>query len=142
MASNFLEVQIHYAPFSVSKTLCQPSNKLSFFPKKSLQIQKLPSFSLHSSPSSVSSPTPPTSKQEAVLQAKTCLSATLQKLLNSPKLAGKLKKQKQPRFRVEIPVADDSPELIAQLAFDVFGDLHIRKKALELKSCSYGLTRL
>ncbi|CAH8292005.1 unnamed protein product, partial [Eruca vesicaria subsp. sativa] len=43
-------------------------------------------------------PSPPISKEEAILQAKTCLSSCLTKPLNNPKLASpKLKKLKQPR---------------------------------------------
>jgi hypothetical protein len=83
--------------------------------------------------SSISSSTPPTSKEEAVLQAKTCLSSTLEKPLNNPKLVGKLKKLKQPRFRVEIPVIDDSPASLSQLASDVFQDLPIKRKGSPVK---------
>ncbi|MCL7026433.1 hypothetical protein MKW94_027090 [Papaver nudicaule] len=87
-----------------------------------------PSLSIHSSLSSKSY-NPPTTKEEAILQAKTCLSITLEKPLNNPRLSsGKLKKQKQPKLRVEIPVSNDSNESLAQLAFDIFQDLPIRKK--------------
>ncbi|XP_026451731.1 uncharacterized protein LOC113352073 [Papaver somniferum] len=72
---------------------------------------------------------PPTTKEEAILQAKTCLSITLEKPLNNPRLsAGKLKKQKQPKLRVEIPVSNDSNESLTQLAFDIFQDLPVRRK--------------
>ncbi|XP_044472986.1 uncharacterized protein LOC123201515 [Mangifera indica] len=83
--------------------------------------------------SSLSLSTPPTTKEEAILQAKTCLSTTLEKPLNNPKLAGKFRKLKQPRFRIEIPVIDDSPSPLAQLAFDVFKDLLIRRKGSSVK---------
>ncbi|KAI3466207.1 hypothetical protein Pfo_022870 [Paulownia fortunei] len=82
---------------------------------------------------SLSSPKPPTTKEEAILQAKTSLSSTLEKPLNNPKLAGKLKKIKQPRFRVEIPVIDDSPSSLSQLALEVFGDMPIRRKGSQIK---------
>ncbi|XP_042482251.1 uncharacterized protein LOC122062679 [Macadamia integrifolia] len=84
--------------------------------------------------SSLSSYTPPTTKEEAILQAKTCLSTTLEKPLNNPRLAaGKLRKQNQPRFRIEIPVVDDSVESLSQLALQVLGDLPIRRKGSPLK---------
>lgn len=37
-------------------------------------------------------------------------------------------KQKQPRFRVEIPVIDDSPASLSQLALDMFGNNPIKRK--------------
>ncbi|KAL5548240.1 hypothetical protein UlMin_003471 [Ulmus minor] len=80
------------------------------------------------SSSSSSSTTPPNSKEAAVLQAKTCLSTTLEKPLNNIKLTNKIKRLKQPRFRVEIPVVDDSPESLSQLAFEMFGELPIKRK--------------
>ncbi|KAL8144380.1 hypothetical protein V2J09_017412 [Rumex salicifolius] len=81
-----------------------------------------------------SSPKPPSSKQEAILQAKTSLATTLQKPINNPRqFTGKMKKQKQPRFRAEIPVIDDSPESITQLAFDVFGAMPIKRKGSSVK---------
>lgn len=79
---------------------------------------------------SLSSPKPPATKEEAILQAKTSLSSTLEKPLNNPKFSGKMKKIKQPRFRVEIPVVDDS---LSQLALQVFGDLPIRRKGSQIK---------
>ncbi|KAI3702949.1 hypothetical protein L6452_28703 [Arctium lappa] len=85
-----------------------------------------PSLSIHCNLSF-----PPTSKEEAIIQAKTCLSSTLQKPLNNPKLAvpiGKLKKPKQPRFRVEIPVMDDSPDSLSQLARQVFDETPLKRK--------------
>lgn len=77
---------------------------------------------------SSSTPTPPTSKEAAILQAKTCLSTTLEKPLNNTKLTNKLKRLKQPRFRLEIPVIDDSPDSLSQLAFDIFRELPIKRK--------------
>ncbi|KAI4333803.1 hypothetical protein L6164_018565 [Bauhinia variegata] len=82
---------------------------------------------------SLSSPNPPSSKEEAILQAKTSLSTTLEKPLNNPKMIGKLKKLKQPKVRVEIPVVDDSPDAISQLAFEVFGDMPIKRKGSPIK---------
>jgi hypothetical protein len=48
--------------------------------------------------SSLSSPNPPISKEDAILQAKTSLSTVLEKPLNNTKLIGKSKKLKQPKF--------------------------------------------
>ncbi|XP_010247020.1 PREDICTED: uncharacterized protein LOC104590171 [Nelumbo nucifera] len=151
MASNLLKLPIQTintknpsVPFRFTRTLLpyhsiplhhrhhhqhQHSN-FSFFPPNLLHNSKFPSLSLHCS---LSSYAPPTTKEEAILQAKTCLSTTLEKPLNNPRLAGKLKKQKQPRFRVEIPVIDDSLESTAQLAFDVFGDLPMKRKGTLVK---------
>ncbi|CAN7111922.1 unnamed protein product [Brassica rapa subsp. narinosa] len=81
--------------------------------------------------SSLPSPSsPPASKEEAILQAKTCLSSCLLKPLNNPKLASpKLKKLKQPRFRLEIPILDDdSPSSLSQLAFSIFSDMPISRR--------------
>ncbi|XP_031264270.1 uncharacterized protein LOC116128733 isoform X3 [Pistacia vera] len=91
---------------------------------------QVPALSLQSS---LSLSTPPTTKEEAILQAKTCLSTTLEKPLNNPKLAGKLKKLKQPRYRIEIPIIDDSPFSLSQLALDVFKDLPVRRKGSSVK---------
>ncbi|WCJ31299.1 hypothetical protein M5689_012804 [Euphorbia peplus] len=82
---------------------------------------------------SSSSSTPPSTKEEAILQAKTCLSTTLEKPLFNPKLTSKLKKLRQPRFRVEIPVMDDSPASLSQLALDVFRDLPIKRRGSKIK---------
>ncbi|CAK7338342.1 unnamed protein product [Dovyalis caffra] len=101
------------------------------FPSPFLYQSRSPTLPIHSALSSSSSP--PTSKEEAILQAKTCLSTTLEKPLNNPKLAGKLKKLKQPRFQVEIPVIDDSPTSLSQLAFDVFKDLPVKRKGAPVK---------
>uniref|UniRef100_A0A1J3K0H7 DUF1995 domain-containing protein n=1 Tax=Noccaea caerulescens TaxID=107243 RepID=A0A1J3K0H7_NOCCA len=77
-----------------------------------------------------SSSSPPVSKEEAILQARTCLSSCLAKPLNNPKLASpKLKKLKQPRFRLEIPILDDdSPSSLSQLAFSIFHDMPISRR--------------
>ncbi|PKU67454.1 uncharacterized protein LOC110112225 [Dendrobium catenatum] len=80
---------------------------------------------------SICSLSPPTSREEAVSQAKSCLSSSLQKPLNNSHIlpTSKLKKQRQPRFRVEIPIADDdSPSSLASLAADLFSSLPITKK--------------
>ncbi|XP_059277245.1 uncharacterized protein LOC132031342 [Lycium ferocissimum] len=82
---------------------------------------------------SLSSPTPPASKEDAISQAKLSLFSTLEKPLNNPKLIGKIKKLKQPRFRVEIPVVDDSPSAISQLALDIFGNIPLKKKSPKIK---------
>ncbi|ESW21687.1 hypothetical protein PHAVU_005G091100 [Phaseolus vulgaris] len=99
-------------------------NPCSFVPLKAT------STSIHSSLSSLK---PPISKEEAILQAKTSLSTTLEKPLNNPKLIGKFKKLRQPKFRVEIPVIDDSPDSLSQLALDFFGDLPIKRKGSPTK---------
>ena len=65
-------------------------------------------------------PSPPSSRQEAVAQARSCLATALQKPLNNSTPLKKLKRQRQPRFRAEIPVVDESPGSLARLAFDVF----------------------
>ncbi|CAJ1956808.1 unnamed protein product [Sphenostylis stenocarpa] len=97
---------------------------------RSIVPLKATSTSIHSS---LSSPKPPISKEEAILQAKTSLSTTLEKPLNNPKLIGKFKKLRQPKFRVEIPVIDDSPDSLSQLALDFFGDLPIKRKGSSTK---------
>ncbi|KAJ4792508.1 ATP synthase subunit delta [Rhynchospora pubera] len=81
-------------------------------------------------PNIISLSSPPSSREEAITQAKTCLAATLQKSLRNtvPFPNKKMKKQKQPRYRVEIPLIDDSPESVVQLAFDVFSDLNVKRK--------------
>ncbi|KAB5534771.1 hypothetical protein DKX38_017857 [Salix brachista] len=101
-----------------------------FFPSPLLYQSRSPALSIHSLSSSSY---PPTSKEEAVVQAKNCLSTTLEKPLNNPKLAGKLKKLKQPKFQIEIPVIDDSPTSLSQLAFDVFKDLPIKRRGAPVK---------
>ncbi|KAJ8617796.1 hypothetical protein MRB53_013982 [Persea americana] len=72
-------------------------------------------------------------KEEAILQARTCLSLSLQKPLNNPRLSGKFKKLRHPRFRVEIPVVDDSPESLTQLGFQLFSDLPLQKRGTPVK---------
>ncbi|KAF0927081.1 hypothetical protein E2562_029840 [Oryza meyeriana var. granulata] len=73
-----------------------------------------------SSPPVDASPSPPSSREEAVSQARSCLATALRKPLNNSVPPRKLKKQRQPRFRAEIPVVDDSPGSLARLASDVF----------------------
>ncbi|KAK9151926.1 hypothetical protein Syun_010235 [Stephania yunnanensis] len=80
----------------------------------------------------LSQQTPPTTKEEAINQAKTCLSTTLEKPLNNPRLAGKLKKTKQLRVRVEIPVIDDSAHSLTQLSHQVFDEMPIRRKGSKI----------
>ncbi|TVU20048.1 hypothetical protein EJB05_36235, partial [Eragrostis curvula] len=75
---------------------------------------------VQSSPSSEAAPSPPSSREEAVAQARSCLAAALQKPLNNSVPLKKQKRQRQARFRAEIPVVDDSPGSLARLAFDVF----------------------
>ncbi|ESQ47812.1 hypothetical protein EUTSA_v10021080mg [Eutrema salsugineum] len=78
---------------------------------------------------------PPISKEEAISQAKNCLSSCLIKPLNNPKLASpKLKRLKQPRFRLEIPILDDdSPSSLSQLASSIFSDIPISRKGSNVK---------
>jgi hypothetical protein len=150
MASNLLKIHLQTLetatakpsiPFPLSKThfpyLPFHSNqRLIHLHLSHSHVSFYPPFPPHkpiSIQSSLSSSTPPTSKEEAILQAKTCLSSTLEKPLNNPKLVGKLKKLKQPRFRVEIPVIDDSPASLSQLASDVFQDLPIKRKGSPVK---------
>ncbi|XP_042060150.1 uncharacterized protein LOC121804610 [Salvia splendens] len=106
--------------------------------------EKTPQHESRISPKcSLSSPKPPTTKEEAILQAKTSLSSTLERPLNNPKLPGKMKKIKQPRLRVEIPVVDDSPASLSVLAIQVFAEMPIRRKGPQIKILllwpSYGL---
>ncbi|XP_021758791.1 uncharacterized protein LOC110723730 [Chenopodium quinoa] len=146
MATNLLKLPIQTTkftgsplPFSQSKieshslpSFSNRPNHLSlqtFLPRKPLNTPKHQNLSIQCSVSDTSFPSPPITKEEAILQAKSSLSTALQKPLNSPKLTGKIKKEKQPRFRVEIPLIDDSPESLTQLAFDVFKDLSIKKKS-------------
>ncbi|KAL6618977.1 hypothetical protein ACP70R_034116 [Stipagrostis hirtigluma subsp. patula] len=87
---------------------------------------------VHSSASSTSDaavPSPPSSREEAVSQARACLAAALQKPLSSSVPLKKLKRQRQARLRAEIPVVDDSPGSLARLAFDVFAGAVSRKGA-------------
>lgn len=79
------------------------------------------------------SPSPPSSREEAVSQARSCLATALRKPLNNSVPLRKLKKQRQPRFRAEIPVVDDSPGSLARLAFDVFSGLGVSRKGSPAK---------
>ncbi|KAL2943882.1 Low-density lipoprotein receptor-related protein [Bienertia sinuspersici] len=127
------KIQFHSLLFFPNYPKSHPSLE-TFLPRKHFNIPKHPQlFFIHSSLSNSSSPSPPTSKEDAILQAKTSLSTALQKPLNNPKLTGRIKKQKHPRFRVEIPLIDDSPDSLTQLAFDVFGDLQIKRKGSPVK---------
>ncbi|XP_074319464.1 uncharacterized protein LOC141656466 [Silene latifolia] len=143
MASNLLK--IHIQSTNITPPISQPKIQFNYLknpslttlfhnnnkPLKSFNSPKIKVFAINSSLSS--SPTPPTSKEDAIFQAKTSLSAALQKPLNNPKLTGKIKKQKQARFRVEIPVIDDSPESLAQLAFEIFGNNQVKRKSSTVK---------
>ncbi|KAJ6797590.1 Uncharacterized protein M6B38_217995 [Iris pallida] len=83
-----------------------------------------------SSSSSTSTMTPPSSREEAISQAKLSLSTTLKKPLNNPMPlpSRRLKKLSQPRYRVEIPLVDDSPDSLVRLAFEVFSGLPVTRK--------------
>ncbi|KAL2331569.1 hypothetical protein Fmac_019150 [Flemingia macrophylla] len=118
--------QITSVSFSTSQYRCHSSRT----PLNTTVLSKATSTSIHSS---LSSPNPPISKEEAILQAKISLSITLEKPLNNPKLIGKFKKLRQPKFRVEIPVVDDSPDSLSQLALDFFGDIPIKRKGSPIK---------
>ncbi|CAA3008950.1 Hypothetical predicted protein [Olea europaea subsp. europaea] len=124
MDSKFL--QIHHQTIKIS------DSKFHFLKPKTLPESRI-SFSSLSLKCSLSSTNPPTTKEEAILQVKTSLSSTLEKPLNNPRLAGKIKKVKQPRLRVEIPVIDDSPASLTQLALEVFGEMPIRRKGSKIK---------
>ncbi|GAV90926.1 DUF1995 domain-containing protein [Cephalotus follicularis] len=149
MASNLLKIHPQTinlnttnssSPFTIFKTpfpsLSFPTHHhhhyhhVSYLPSTLSHEPKTLPLHLHSS---LSASTPPTSREDAVLQAKTCLSTTLEKPLNNPKLSGKLKKVKQPRYRVEIPLLDDSPQSLSLLAFDVFRDLPIKTSSSPVK---------
>ncbi|XP_077242159.1 plant/protein (DUF1995) [Tasmannia lanceolata] len=146
MASNLLK----FTPQTTLKISNHPSNPFihkTHFSSLPILLQRHShlSFStqnpLHHKPNTISlslktdlSFTPPTTKEEAIQQAKACLSTSLEKPLNNPRLASsKLKKQKQPKFRVEIPVLDESSESLTQLALQLFADLRIRKKGAPVK---------
>ncbi|RLN28162.1 uncharacterized protein C2845_PM05G33220 [Panicum miliaceum] len=73
-----------------------------------------------SSRPSDAAPSPPSSREDAVAQARSCLAAALQKPIGYSVPPKKLKRQRQPRLRAEIPVVDDSPASLARLALDVF----------------------
>ncbi|MCD7473114.1 hypothetical protein HAX54_014737 [Datura stramonium] len=149
MASNLLKFQTQsiqishpFFQFKLSKLPCTSSLSslgskqqlnnfyLSVFFTKPLRLTQLEFSPLQCS---LPSPTPPTTKEDAISQAKFSLSSTLEKPLNNPKLVGRLKKLKQPRFRVEIPVVDDSPSALSQLALDIFGGMPIKRKGPKIK---------
>ncbi|XP_031404299.1 uncharacterized protein LOC116213477 [Punica granatum] len=134
MASNLLRLQTrtitHKHPSTPLSTSSRVSHLAPSFKFPAHQLHSHVIFPIHSS---LSSSNPPASKEEAILQAKTCLSTTLEKPLNNPKLTGKLKKLKQPRFQVEIPVIDDSPDSLSGLAAEVFRDLPIKRKGSPVK---------
>ncbi|KQK05554.1 uncharacterized protein LOC100825293 [Brachypodium distachyon] len=78
-------------------------------------------------------PSPPSSRDEAVAQARSCLATALRKPLSNSLPARnkkpKNKQQRQARFRAEIPVVDESsPGSLARLAFDVFSGLGVSTK--------------
>ncbi|XP_062077822.1 uncharacterized protein LOC133782515 [Humulus lupulus] len=142
MASNLLKIYLYNTQTPNTKFQFPFTNtlsSLSSFRVRHCHLSSSSSSLVHnhktSSPwikvrirSSLSSSNPPTSKESAILQAKTCLSTTLEKPLNNTKLTNKLKRVKQPRFRVEIPVIDDSPESLSRLSFEVFGELPIKRR--------------
>lgn len=138
MASNLVKFH-HSFQFKLNK-LHNTTSSLSFLGSKQ-QLNHLYHSVFFTKPKSdfsplqcsLSSPTPPITKEDAISQAKFSLSTTLEKPLNNPKLIGKIKKLKQPRLRVEIPVVDDSPSALAQLAFDIFGEMPIKRKAPKIK---------
>ncbi|XP_030542808.1 uncharacterized protein LOC115749912 [Rhodamnia argentea] len=119
ISSSFLQLPAH-----------ERNSRITLCPRTLPRIPQTGKLSLQAS---LSSPNPPASREEAIKQARTCLSTTLEKPLNNPKLAGKLKKLKQPRFRVEIPLADDSPDSLSQLVSDVFQDLPVKRKGSPVK---------
>ncbi|KAJ1393164.1 hypothetical protein SESBI_35213 [Sesbania bispinosa] len=116
--------------FPAPHYLCNKHFHISCIPTSHTLPLKATSTSIHSS---LSSPNPPISKEEAIFQAKTSLSTTLEKPLNNPKLIGRIKKLRQPKFRVEIPVIDDSPDSLSQLSLDIFGDIFIKRKGSPIK---------
>lgn len=139
LRTHFVSVQISRQATFLSHSNAQFISIQSFPTSPCLRKHRLPFIPLKATTptsiiqSSLSSTNPPTSKEEAICQAKTCLSTSLEKPLNNPKLIGKLKKLKQPKFRVEIPVVDDSPESLSQLAFQVFVEMPIRRKGSPIK---------
>ncbi|GJM88984.1 hypothetical protein PR202_ga05574 [Eleusine coracana subsp. coracana] len=116
-------------PFRTSTSLSapprRPSPHLSLVRSEPPRPQRVDSSA--SSPSDAA-PSPPSSREEAMVQARSCLAAALQKPLNNSVPLKKLKKQRQARFRAEIPVVDDSPGSLARLAFDVFAAGVSRKR--------------
>ncbi|MBA0850379.1 hypothetical protein Goshw_028864 [Gossypium schwendimanii] len=128
MASNFLKLHLQTSKTQIPFSPTHPNyhSHLSFINPNASYNLKFPTLTLHAS--LISPSTPPSTREEAILQAKTCLSTCLEKPLNNPKLVGKLKKLKQPRFQVEIPLVDDSPSSLAQLALDIFKDMSLKRK--------------
>ncbi|KAJ3695980.1 hypothetical protein LUZ60_001357 [Juncus effusus] len=106
-------IQIHRLRFTPS--FRKPTHKLLI-----CSLSKSQANTLHS---------PPSSREEAISQARNSLSTTLQKSIKNSVLYAtkKMKKQKQPRYRIEIPVIDDSPNSIIKLASEVFSDLPIKR---------------
>ncbi|KAB2044251.1 hypothetical protein ES319_D01G075700v1 [Gossypium barbadense] len=128
MASNFLKLHLQTSKTQIPFSPTHPNyhSHLSFINPNASYNHKFPTLTLHAS--LISPSTPPSSREEAILQSKTCLSTCLEKPLNNPKLVGKLKKLKQPRFQVEIPLVDDSPSSLVQLALDIFKDMSLKRK--------------
>jgi hypothetical protein len=93
---------------------------LTFFLTEPPQPRRVVHSSASSSTPSDAAPSPPSSREEAVAQARSCLAAALQRPLNNSVSLKKLKRQRQPRLRAEIPVVDDSPGSLARLALEVF----------------------
>uniref|UniRef100_A0A7N0V0U3 DUF1995 domain-containing protein n=1 Tax=Kalanchoe fedtschenkoi TaxID=63787 RepID=A0A7N0V0U3_KALFE len=128
MASNLLKFHIHRIRNPYSESLCLQHDRSQF---QTISCRPPGRQTIYAS---LSSSAPPASRDEAILQAKTCIFTTLERPINNnPKLTGKLKKLKQPRFRVEIPVVDDSPTSLIQLAEEVFGDVPIKRKGSKVK---------
>ncbi|CAN1812006.1 hypothetical protein LINPERHAP1_LOCUS26401 [Linum perenne] len=124
----------HSLPFPLTKLQTSDNEFIHLsMPSSHYHLSKrsnLYSLRVHSS---LSSPNPPTSRDEAITQAKTCLSKTLETPLNNPNLVGRIKKLKQPRFQLEIPIVDDSPSSLSQLALEVFGALPVKRKGSQVK---------
>ncbi|KAL9264497.1 hypothetical protein AKJ16_DCAP06034 [Drosera capensis] len=121
MASN--PFKLHFNTFShkPSSPFLHPKTPINFQP-----ISITPTFPF--------SPFPPTSRQEAILQANTSLLSTLKKPLNDPNPIFKSKRQNnQSRYRVEIPVVDESPDSITRVALEVLGDFPVRRKGSQVR---------
>ncbi|CAN0841519.1 hypothetical protein LINGRAHAP2_LOCUS3326 [Linum grandiflorum] len=142
MASNLLKLQSqifnnsHLSPPPTPQILSRQSlpffsaNKLHTSSSLYIDLPKRSKLSTLRVQSSLSSTNPPTSREEAISQAKTCLSKALEKPLNNPiPVVGRLKKLKQPKFQLEIPILDDdSPSSLSQLALELFGALPVKRK--------------
>lgn len=128
--SSHSNARFAYIPSFPTHQCLRQHNHVSFI-LPTVPLKATPTTSIIQS--SLSSPNPPTSKEEAIKQATTSLSTSLEKPLNNPTLIGKLKKLKQPKFRIEIPIVDDSPESLSQLALDVFDGMPIRRKGSPVK---------